>query len=103
MDNTTMTTKLDRLKALSYTLLECKTACVKDAEKWLMYDDMMTRVKQAIIEEQRRLDYMAVYPIEDGQAGASLFTGTSDECDLYVSTLLEGHPEMKGNIIITNI
>lgn len=98
-----MTTKLDRLKALNATLLECKTACVKDAEEWLMYDDMMTRVKQAIIEEQRRLGYMAVYPIEDGQAAASLFTGTSDECDLYVSTLLEGHPEMKGNIIITNI
>lgn len=98
-----MTTKLDRLKALAATLLECKTKCVKDAEEWLFYDSMAMQVKDQILQEQRRLGYMAVYPIEDGQAAASLFTGTSDECDLYVSTLLEGHPEMKGNIIITNI
>ena len=98
-----MTTKLDRLKALNYTLLECKTECVKDAEEWQMYDDMTKRVKHAIIDEEHRLGYMAVYPIENGQAGASLFTGTSDQCDLYVSTFLEGHPEMKGNIIITNL
>ena len=98
-----MTTKLDHLKALNATLLECKTDCVKDAEEWQMYDDMAKRVKQAIIDEERRLGYMAVYPIENGQAGALLFTGTSDQCDLYVETLLEGHPEKKGNIIITNI
>ena len=98
-----MTTKLDRLKALAATLLECKTECVKDAEEWLFYDSMAMEVKDQILQEQRRLGYMAVYPIEDGQAGASLFTGTSDQCDLYVSTLLEGHPEMKGNIIIPNI
>jgi hypothetical protein len=98
-----MTTKLDRLKALNATLLECKTDCVKDAEEWQMYDDMAKRVKQAIIDEERRLGYMAVYPIEDGQAGALLFTGTPEQCAVCVETLLEGHPEMKGNIIITNI
>ncbi len=87
-----MTTKLDRLKALNATLLECKTECVNDADEWQMYDDMAKRVKQAIIDEEHRLGYMAVYPIENGQAGALLFTGTSDQCALYVETLLEGHP-----------
>lgn len=98
-----MTTKLERLEALSATLLECKKECVKDADEWQVYDDMMTRVKELIVEEQRRLGYMAVYPIEDGQAGASIYHGTPEACDFYVEILLEGHPEMKGNIIIANI
>jgi len=98
-----MTTKLERLEALSATLLECKKECVKDAEEWQVYDDMMTRVKELIIEEQRRLGYMAVYPIEDGQAGTSIYHGTPEACDSYVEILLKGHPEMKGNIIIANI
>lgn len=98
-----MTTKLDRLNALSTTLLECKKECVKDAEEWQVYDDIMTRVKELIIEEQRRLGYMAVYPIEDGQAGTSIYHGTPEACDSYVEILLEGHPEMKGNIVIANI
>ena len=77
--------------------------CVEEPDEWKFYAGIMEQVKDQILQEQRHLGYMAVYPIEDGMAGESLFTGTSDECDLYVSTLLEGHPEMKGNIIITNI
>ena len=98
-----MTTKLDRLEALSATLLECKKECVKDADEWQVYDDMMTRVKELIVEEQRRLGYMAVYPVVDGQAEDYLFCGTPEACDSYVEILLEGHPGMKGNIIIANI
>lgn len=98
-----MTTKLDRLKALAATLLECKTECVKDAEEWLFYDSMAMEVKDQILQEQRRLGYMVVYPIVDGHAGDEMFSGTEEQCQSYVDILLEGHPEMKGNIIITNI
>ncbi|MBQ9645361.1 MAG: hypothetical protein IJV24_03255 [Prevotella sp.] len=97
------TTKLERLNFLNSTLLLCEQDCVKDAEEWQVYDDMMARVKNMMTEEQHRLGYMAVYPIVDGQATTAIFNGTPDECDTYVSILLEGHPEMKGNIIITNI
>ena len=98
-----MITKLGRLEALSATLLECKTECVKDADEWQVYDDMMAKVKELIVEEERRLGYMAVYPIADGQAENYLFRGSPEACDAYVEILLEGHPEMKGNIIIANI
>ena len=97
------TTKLDRLNTLRHALLECKNECVKDADEWQVYDDMTKRINDLIAEEQHRLGYMAVYPIVDGQAEAALFTGTKELCDIYVDILLEGHPEMKGNIIIANI
>ena len=98
------TTKLERLEALRRTLVECKRDCVKDADEWQFYDGIMAQVKDQILQEQHRLGYMAVYAIEDGMAAnPPLYVGTSDGCDLYVSILFEGHPEMKGNIIITNI
>lgn len=98
-----MTTKLDRLKALNATLLECKTECVNDADEWQFYDAIAKQVNADIIEEERRLGYMVVYPIVDGHAVDELFSGTEEQCQSYVDILLEGHPEMKGNIIITNI
>lgn len=97
------TTKLDRLNTLRSALLECKKECVKDAGEWQVYDDITKRINDLITEEQHRLGYMAVYPIVDGHAGDDLFTGTKEQCDTYVDILLEGHPEMKGNIIIANI
>lgn len=97
------TTKLDRLNMLHAALLECKKESVKDADEWQVYDDMMKRVNSLITEEHRRLGHMAVYSIVDGQADAELYTGTQEQCRIYVGIFLEKHPEMKGNIIIANI
>lgn len=96
-----MTTKLDRLEALSATLLECKKECVKDADEWQLYDDMMTRVSDMLHEEHKRLGWSGVYEIKDGMAADCLFEGDKEACDSYVEILLEGHPEMKGNLIIS--
>lgn len=59
--------------------------------------------KNMITEELHRLGYMTVYPIVACPSTMAMFNGTPDVCDTYVSILLEGHPQMKGIIIITNI
>lgn len=99
------TTKLERLEALRRTLVECSSDSIKEStDEWKFYAGIMEQVRDQIRQEQHHLGYMAVYAIEDGMsADPPLYVGTSDGCDLYVSILLEGHPEMKGNIIITNI
>ena len=98
-----MTTKFDRLKMLRDALIECKKESVKDADEWHTYDYMMRKVYDMMLEEKRRLGYMAVYPIVDGSAQEALFEGTKEQCKIYTDILLEGHPEMKGNIIVLQI
>ena len=97
------TTKLDRLETLRSVLIECKQECVKDADEWQTYDDMMAKVSDMLHEERRRLGYMAVYPIVHGCAQESLFEGTKEQCKIYTDILLEAHPEMKGNIIVLEL
>lgn len=101
--STTNISKLDRLTKLRNMLLECKNECVKDADEWQIYYDMTKHIIDLINEEEHRLGYMAVYPIVDGQAKAAVFTGTKEQCDTYVEILLNGHPEMKGNIIVLEV
>ena len=98
-----MTTKLDRLTMLRNALIECKRESVKDAGEWQTYDDMMRKVYDMMLEEKRRLDYMAVYPIVNGSAQEALFEGTKEQCKIYTDILLDGHTEMKGNIIVLQI
>lgn len=95
--------KLDRLNMLADALHECKVESVKDADEWQFYDDMRAKVNDMIHEEQRKLGYMAVYPIVDGMAGESLFEGTEEECKEYTDILLEQEPSMKGNIIMLQL
>ena len=97
------TTKLDRLETLRSVLIECKQECVKDADEWQTYDDMMAKVNDLLTEEKRKAGYMVVYPIMDGSAGESLFEGTPEQCKIYTDILFEGHPEMKGNIIVLQL
>ena len=98
-----MTTKLDRLNMLRDALIECKKESVKDADEWQTYDDMMAKVNDLLTEEKRKAGYMVVYPIMDGSAGESLFEGTPEQCKIYTDILFEGHPEMKGNIIVLQL
>lgn len=95
--------KLDRLEMLWEALLECKQGSVKDADEWQTYDDMMRKVNGMMLEEKRRLGYMAVYSIVNGSAQEALFEGTSDQCKIYTDILLENQPEMKGNIIVLEL
>ena len=100
---TTTTTKIDRLTMLRDALIECKKESVKDADEWQTYDDMMVKVNDLLTEEKRKAGYMAVYPIVDGCSRESLFEGTKELCEIYTDILLEGHPEMKENIIVLQL
>lgn len=97
------TTKLDRLNMLRDALIECKKESVKDADEWQTYHDMLAKVGDMLTDERRRLGYMAVYPIVNGSAQEALFEGTREQCKIYTDILLEGHPEMKGNIIVLEL
>lgn len=99
----TAATKLDRLETLRSVLTECREGSVKDADEWQTYNDMLTRVSDLLTEERRKQGYMAVYPIKDGSAQEALFEGTSEQCKIYTDILLQAHPEMKGNIIVTQL
>ena len=100
---TTKISKLDRLEMLWEVLLECKQGSVKDADEWQTYDDMMRKVNGMMLEEKRRLGYMAVYPIVNGCSQEALFEGTREQCKIYTDILLENQPEMKGNIIVLEL
>ena len=95
--------KLDRLTTLRDTLLDCCKESVKDADEWQTFHDMLAKVVDMMTDERRRLGYMAVYPIVNGSAQEALFEGTRDQCKIYTDTLLEAHPEMKGNIIVLEL
>lgn len=100
-DETKKMSKLDRLNMLLDTLILCRKACVKDADEWKVYDDMMAKVGDMLHEEHKRLGWSGVYEIKDGMAADCLFEGDNEACDIYVEILLEGLPEMKGNLIIS--
>ena len=96
-----MTTKLDRLTMLRDALIECKKESVKDADEWQTYHDMMVKVNDMLTEERRKQGWMAVYPIVDGSAQESLFEGTKEQCNTYVSIYKENHPD--ADIIVLNL
>ena len=51
----------------------------------------------------KQLGWYSVSPIKDGSATESIYCGTLEDCKNFVSGWLRGHPEDKGNIIITPI
>lgn len=94
-------TKLDRLTMLRNTLIDCKQECVKDADEWNTYNDMMVKVNDLLTEERRKQGWMAVYPIVDGSAQEAIFEGTREQCDIYVSIMREHDP--KADIIVLQL
>lgn len=97
------TSKIEQLENLRQVLNECKEVYVRDEEEWNALNDMLIVVCGLLTKEQRKEGWMAVYPIVDGCSREALFEGTSEECDIYVETLLEVHPEMKGEIIVLQL
>lgn len=88
--------RLDHLKLMLLAIEDCK-----NRHPELEWGDMLERANDMVIEEKRRLGYMAVYPIKDGCAQEALYEGTPGRCQIYVELFLD--PEMKDNIIILNI
>jgi len=98
MASTPELTRLDRLKIMFSAIRDCKLA--HPELEWGM---MLERARDMVIEEQRRLGHMAVYPIVNGSAQEAVFEGNPEACQTYVDIYLEGHPDMKGNVIILEI
>ena len=66
--------------------------------------DLTTTIEQAeckLHELQKQAGWHCVSPIRNGSATDSIFCGTLENCQEYVSIWLEAHPEDKGNIIIS--
>lgn len=68
--------------------------------------DLAAAIEQAesrLHELGKQLGWYSVSPIRNGSATESVFCGTHEECQKFVSDWLKEHPEDKGNIIITPI
>ena len=66
--------------------------------------DLTAAIEQAesrLHELGKQLGWYSVSQIKDGQATESVFYGTHEECQKFVSDWLKEHPEDKGNLIIT--
>ena len=66
--------------------------------------DLTTTIEQAeckLHELQKQACWHCVSPIRNGSATDSIFCGTLENCQEYVSIWLEAHTEDKGNIIIS--
>ena len=66
--------------------------------------DLTAAIEQAesrLHELGNQLGWYSVSPIRDGSATESVFCGTHEECQKFVSYWLKVHPEDKGNIIIS--
>ena len=66
--------------------------------------DLTTTIEQAeskLHELHKQAGWHCVSPIRNGSATESIFCGTLDQCQEYVSIWLNAHPEDKGNIIIS--
>lgn len=94
------TSKLENLKALRASLIDCLGASWNTADEWITFYDFLDEVNDMISVESRNCGFMSVYPIVDGMAGDSLFEGTLDQCKTFSEFFLEKNPEMKGNLII---
>lgn len=92
-------TTIDRLMTLRHVLSQCKYESVIYAEEWEFYEHLTDEVDELLTEAKRMAGYMVVYPIINGCSGDSLYEGTPDQCNIFIDTLFEGHPDMRGNII----
>ncbi len=97
----TTISKLDRLKMLRNTLLDCCKESVKNADEWQTFREMLAKVTDMLTDERRRQGWMAVYPIVNGCSQDALFEGTPEQCQIYVSILKEHNP--KADIIVLQL
>lgn len=68
--------------------------------------DLATAIEQAesrLHELGNQLGWYSVSPIKDGSATESIFCGTHEECQKFVSDWLKEHTEDKGNFIISSL
>ena len=61
------------------------------------------QAKSKVLELERQAGWHCVSPIRNGSATESIYCGSLEDCKNFVSGWLRGHPEDKGNIIITPI
>ena len=97
----TTISKLDRLTTLRDSLLDCCKQYVKIPDQWNAFNEMLDEVNKMLHDERKAQGWSGVYEIVDGSAGDCLFEGEESSCKVYTDILLEGRPELKGNIIIS--
>jgi hypothetical protein len=93
--------KLDRLTTLRDSLLDCCKESVKFPDQWNAFHEMLDEVNKMLHDERKAQGWSGVYEIVNGSAGDCLFEGEESSCKVYTDILLEGRPELKGNIIIS--
>lgn len=64
---------------------------------------VIEQAKSKLLELERQAGWHCVSPIRNGSATESIYCGKLEDCKNFVSGWLRGHPEDKGNIIITPI
>ena len=62
---------------------------------------VIEQAKSKVLELERQAGWHCVSPIRNGSATESIYCGSLEDCKNFVSGWLRGHPEDKGNIIIT--
>ena len=62
---------------------------------------VIEQAKSKVLELERQAGWHCVSPIRNGSATESIYCGPLEDCKNFVSGWLKGHPEDKGNIIIT--
>ena len=97
----TTISKLDRLTMLRDSLLDCCKEYVKFPDQWNAFNEMLDEVNKMLHDERKAQGWSGVYEIVNGSAGDCLFEGEESSCKVYTDILLEGRPELKGNIIIS--
>ena len=94
---------------MAQTLLETQILLLQSAlHNMRILRDEGVDLTNAIVPAESKLHEMlkqagwySVSPIRNGSATESVFCGTHEECQKFVSDWLKEHPEDKGNIIIT--
>ena len=64
---------------------------------------VIEQAKSKVLELERQAGWHCVSPIRNGSATESIYCGPFEDCKNFVSGWLKGHPEDKGNIIITPV
>ena len=83
------------------SLLDCCKEYVKFPDQWNAFNEMLDEVNKMLHDERKAQGWSGVYEIVNGSAGDCLFEGEESSCKVYTDILFEGHPELKGNIIIS--
>ena len=66
--------------------------------------DLTTAIVHAeliLLELEKQAGFHCVSPIMNGSATESVFCGTHEDCQKYISNWIEEHPEDKGKLIIS--